>query len=29
MKQLPPLAPGDRQDLSDSDYAVVGEWRVE
>jgi hypothetical protein len=29
MKQLPPLAPGDRQDLSDSDYTVVGSWRVE
>jgi hypothetical protein len=29
MKQLPPLAPGDRQDLSDSDYTVVGAWRVE
>jgi hypothetical protein len=29
MKQLPPLSPGDRQDLSDSDYTVVGTWRVE
>jgi hypothetical protein len=29
MKQLPPLSPGDRQDLSDSDYTVVGAWRVE
>ena len=29
MKQMPPLAPGDRQDLSDSDYTVVGAWRVE
>lgn len=29
MKQLPPLAPGDRQELSDSDYTVVGAWRVE
>jgi hypothetical protein len=29
MKQMPPLAPGDRQDLSDSDYTVVGSWRVE
>jgi hypothetical protein len=29
MKQMPPLAPGDRQDLSDSDYTVVGAWRIE
>jgi hypothetical protein len=29
MKQLPPLAPGDKQDLSDSDYTVVGSWRVQ
>ena len=29
MKQMPPLAPGDRQDCSDSNYTVVGEWRVE
>jgi hypothetical protein len=29
MKQMLPLAPGDRQDLSDSDYTVVGAWRVE
>ncbi len=29
MKQMPPLAPGDRQDLSDSDYTIVGAWRVE
>ena len=28
MKQVE-LAPGARQDISDSDYAVVGEWRVE
>jgi hypothetical protein len=29
MKQMPPLAAGDRQDLSDSDYTVVGSWRVD
>lgn len=29
MKQMPPLTAGDRQDLSDSDYTVVGSWRVE
>jgi hypothetical protein len=29
MKQMPPLTSGDRQDCSDSDYTVVGEWRVE
>ena len=29
MKQLPPLSPGDGQDLCDSDYTVVGAWRVE
>jgi hypothetical protein len=28
MKQVE-LAPGARQDLSDSDYAVVGTWRIE
>jgi hypothetical protein len=28
MKQVP-LEPGSQQDLSDSDYAVVGEWRIE
>jgi hypothetical protein len=28
MKQME-LAPGARQDLSDSDYAVVGSWRIE
>ena len=28
MKQVP-LEPGSRQDLSDSDYLVVGEWRIE
>jgi hypothetical protein len=28
MKQVE-LAPGARQELSDSDYAPVGEWRVE
>jgi len=28
MKQVE-LAPGARQEISDSDYAVVGEWRVE
>ena len=28
MKQVA-MEPGARQDLSDSDYAVVGEWRVE
>jgi len=28
VKQLP-LNPGDRQDLRDSDYTAVGEWRVE
>ena len=28
MKQVS-LAPGERQDLSDSDYTVVGSWRVE
>jgi hypothetical protein len=28
MKQVP-IETGSRQDLSDSDYTVVGEWRVE
>ena len=28
MKQVP-LAPGERQDLSDSGYVVVGSWRIE
>jgi len=28
MKQVS-LEPGSRQELSDSDYAVVGEWRIE
>jgi hypothetical protein len=28
MKQLP-LNPGDRQELMDSAYTAVGEWRVE
>ena len=28
MKQVE-LVPGARQDLSDSDYAVVGSWRIE
>ena len=28
MKQME-LTPGARQDLSDSDYTVVGSWRVE
>ena len=28
MKQME-LAPGARQDLSDSDYALVGSWRIE
>jgi hypothetical protein len=28
MKQVP-LEVGERQDLSDSDYVVVGSWRIE
>jgi hypothetical protein len=28
MKEIA-MEPGARQDLSDSNYAVVGEWRVE
>jgi hypothetical protein len=28
MKQVS-LEPGSHQELSDSDYAVVGEWRIE
>jgi hypothetical protein len=28
MKQME-LVPGARQDLSDSDYVVVGSWRIE